>query len=167
MKIISVIGYSGSGKTFLILSAIKLLKERIDFNSSVLKNIHKHRIDIEGKDSYKFSISGAQYSITRNKFNENTIFIKKNIEIRKIIEWIERGPLKTDILFIEGFRNLYFPTILCVKEISEIQPQLSNNIKMISGIITTKKTKLQQEIDFPIIDINQEFDLFLDIFKII
>lgn len=167
MKIISVIGYSGSGKTFLILKAIKLLKERLGFNCSVIKNIHEHRIDVEGKDSYKFSLSGAQYSITRNKFNENTIFIKKDIEIQNIIEWIENGPLETDVLFIEGFRNLNFPTILCIKEMSDIQSQLTNNVKMISGIISTKKNGLQEKVDFPIIDINQEFDLFLDIFKII
>ncbi|MFX1361432.1 MAG: molybdopterin-guanine dinucleotide biosynthesis protein B [Promethearchaeota archaeon] len=167
MKIISVIGYSGTGKTFLIVEAIILLKQQLNYNCSVIKNIHEHRIDTQGKDSYKFTDAGAQYSISRNKFNENVIFIKKDIEIHNIIEWIEDGPLKTDILFLEGFRNLPFPAILCINDLPEIKPQLTNQVKMISGLITTKPNELQEEIGIPIIDIHKEFDKFLNIFKVI
>lgn len=167
MKIISVIGYSGTGKTFLIVKAIILLKQQLNYNCSVIKNIHEHRIDTQGKDSYKFTDAGAQYSISRNKFNENVIFIKKDIEIHNIIEWIEDGPLKTDILFLEGFRNLPFPAILCINDLPEIKPQLTNQVKMISGLITTKPNELQEEIGIPIIDIHKEFDKFLNIFKVI
>ncbi len=167
MKIISVIGYSGTGKTFLIVKAIILLKQQLNYNCSVIKNIHEHRIDTQGKDSYKFTDVGAQYSISRNKFNENVIFIKKDIEIHNIIEWVDDGPLKTDVLFIEGFRNLSFPTILCINDLSEIKPQLTNQVKMISGLITTKPSELQEEKGIPIIDIHKEFDKFLNIFKLI
>ncbi|MFX1458879.1 MAG: molybdopterin-guanine dinucleotide biosynthesis protein B [Promethearchaeota archaeon] len=167
MKIISVIGYSGTGKTFLIVKAIILFKQQLNYNCSVIKNIHEHRIDTQGKDSYKFTDAGAQYSISRNKFNENVIFIKKDIEIHNIIEWIEDGPLKTDILFLEGFRNLPFPAILCINDSPEIKPQLTNQVKMISGLITTKPNELQEEIGIPIIDIHKEFDKFLNIFKVI
>ncbi|MFW9946986.1 MAG: molybdopterin-guanine dinucleotide biosynthesis protein B [Candidatus Odinarchaeota archaeon] len=167
MKTISVIGYSGTGKTFLIVKAIILLKQQLNYNCSVIKNIHEHRIDTQGKDSYKFTDAGAQYSISRNKFNENIIFIKNDIEIYKIIEWIDEGPLKTDILFIEGFRTLSFPTILCVNDLSEIKPQLTNQVKMISGLITTKTNEPQEEKGIPIININKDFNKFLNIFKIL
>ncbi len=166
MKIISVIGYSGTGKTFLIVKAIILLKQQLNYNCSVIKNIHEHRIDTQGKDSYKFTDAGAQYSISRNKFNESVIFIKNDIEIHKIIDWIDEGPLKTDILFIEGFRNLSFPTILCINDLSEIKLQLTNQVKMISGLITIKSDEPQEEGGIPIININKEFDKFLNIFKI-
>ncbi|MFX0148277.1 MAG: molybdopterin-guanine dinucleotide biosynthesis protein B [Candidatus Hodarchaeota archaeon] len=166
MKIVSVIGYSGSGKTFLISNAIKLLKQQLNLKSSVIKNVHKHEIDVEEKDSYKFADVGAQYSIIRNNLKENAIFIKKDIEIKSLIELIEVGPLKTDILFIEGFRNLNFPTILCVKNFSEIKSQLTKKVKMISGLVTKNQTDLQAEIDLPIIDIINNFERFLNIFKI-
>jgi len=167
MKVISVIGYSGSGKTFLIVKAIILLKQQLNCSCSVIKNIHEHRIDTQGKNSYKFTDAGAQYSISRNKFNEHVIFIKKNIEIHSIVDWIDKGPLKTDVLFIEGFRNLSFPTILCINNLSEIKPQLTNQVKMISGLIITNPNELQEEDGIPIIDIHKEFDKFLNIFKVI
>ena len=55
MIIISVIGYSGSGKTHFIQKAIKRLKTEFNFEVVVIKNVHQHKIDEEGKDSYKFS----------------------------------------------------------------------------------------------------------------
>ncbi|MFX1497811.1 MAG: molybdopterin-guanine dinucleotide biosynthesis protein B [Promethearchaeota archaeon] len=166
MIIISVIGYSGSGKTFFISKAIELLKDRLKLNSSVIKNIHEHKIDIEGKDSQKFIDAGSQYSIIRNKLNETAIFFKKNVDMEKLINWIQESPLKTDIIFIEGFRNLVFPKVLCIKELSEIKSQLTNKVKMISGLFAKNRTQFEGKIDLPFIDITTDFERFLHIFKI-
>lgn len=166
MIIISVIGYSGSGKTHFIQKAIKRLKTEFNFEVVVIKNVHQHKIDEEGKDSYKFSEAGAVYSIIKNKFNENAIFLKKKINIEELIRWIIKGPFKVKIVFIEGFRNLSFPTILCVKEISEIKPQLNENVKAISGLITTSKLSQKIEIKLPILDAEENFESFLKIFEI-
>ncbi|MHA1487245.1 MAG: molybdopterin-guanine dinucleotide biosynthesis protein B, partial [Promethearchaeota archaeon] len=53
MNVISVIGYSGSGKTHIIEFLIKKFKIELDLEVSVIKYIHEHRIDEEGKDSFK------------------------------------------------------------------------------------------------------------------
>ena len=166
MIIISVIGYSGSGKTHFIQKAIKRLKTELNFEVVVIKNVHQHKIDEEGKDSYKFSEAGAVYSIIKNKFNENAIFLKKKINIEELIRWIIKGPFKVEIIFIEGFRNLSYPTILCIKELSEIKPQLNDNVKAISGLITTSKLSQKSEIKLPIVDAEQNFESFLKIFDI-
>ena len=166
LKVISVIGYSGSGKTYLILNAIKLLQKRLGLNSSVIKNIHEHRIDSMGKDSYTFTSVGAQYSIVRNKFYENVIFINKDISIQTMIKWLQSGPLETDVFFLEGFRGLNFPTILCVEDSEGIKQQLTKNIKMISGMICSKKYEILDDLRIPIIDIVKEFTDFIKIFKI-
>ena len=152
MKIISVIGYSGSGKTYFIQKAIRKLKTELNFEVVVIKNIHQHQIDEEGKDSYIFAEAGAVLSIIKNKFDENAIFIKKKIDIEELIKWIIKGPFKVDIIFTEGFRDLLYPTILCVKELSEIKPQLNENVKIISGLITTSKLSQKSEIKLPIVD---------------
>ena len=77
IKVINVIGYSRSGKTFFILNAINLLKKNLNFNVAVIKNIHDHQIDEEGKDSYEFSRYGAKYSITKNQNTRSLIkFLK-------------------------------------------------------------------------------------------
>ena len=66
LKIISLIGRSGSGKTNLIINAIKRLRKELHYNIAVIKNIHEHQIDEEGKDSYKYIEAGANYAITKN-----------------------------------------------------------------------------------------------------
>jgi molybdopterin-guanine dinucleotide biosynthesis protein MobB len=45
MKVISVIGYSGSGKTQIIEYIIKKFKTEFNLEVSVVKYIHEHRID--------------------------------------------------------------------------------------------------------------------------
>jgi len=166
MIIISVIGYSGSGKTHFIQKAIRRLKIELNFEVMVIKNIHQHQIDEEGKDSYIFTEAGAIYSIIKNKFNENAIFLKKKINIKELIRWVIKGPFKVEIIFTEGFRNLSYPTILCVKKISEIEPQINENVKVISGLITTSKFSQKSEIKLPIVDAEENFERFLKIFEI-
>ncbi|MBA7531511.1 hypothetical protein ES705_23724 [subsurface metagenome] len=166
MIIISVIGYSGSGKTHFIQKLIRKLKTELNFEVAVIKNIHQHQIDEEGKDSYIFTEAGAVYSIIKNKFNENAIFFKKKINSEELIKWIIKGPFKVEIIFTEGFRNLSFPTILCVKEISEIKPQLNENVKAISGLITTSKLSQKSESKLPIVDAEENFKSFLKVFEI-
>jgi len=166
MIIISVIGYSGSGKTHFIQNVIRRLKTELNFDVMVLKNIHQHRIDKEGKDSYIFTEAGAIYSIIKNKFNENAIFFNKKINIEELIKWVIKGPFKIDIIFTEGFRDLSYPTILCVKKISEIETQLNENVKVISGLITTSKLNQKSKFRLPIVDAEEKFESFLKIFKI-
>ncbi len=164
--IISVIGQSGSGKTMLIAHAIKLLKLYFNYEVAIIKNIHEHQIDEEGKDSYVFSEAGATYSITKNIYNETVIFSKKELNIETIIEWLLKGPFKIDLVFTEGFRSLEAPTIICLKELKELKPQYNENIKMISGLICSKKVEESNEFNLPIIDIETDFDEFLKNFKI-
>ncbi|MFX1394478.1 MAG: molybdopterin-guanine dinucleotide biosynthesis protein B [Promethearchaeota archaeon] len=163
-----MIGYSGSGKTQLILNAIELLRINLNYQTAVIKNIHEHQIDREDKDSYKYGEAGAKFSITKNVNNETTIFLKKKISIEKLQEWIANGPYKIDLIFIEGFRNLDYPTILCVKNLEEIESQLTNNVRMISGMICSNFTHKNKKINknLLIIDIQKEFEKFLKIFNI-
>ena len=166
MIIISVIGYSGSGKTRFIQKAIRKLKTELNFEVMVIKNIHQHQIDEEGKDSYKFTEAGAVLSIIKNKLNENAIFFKKKINIEELIRWVIKGPFKVDVIFTEGFRDLSYPTILCVKKLSEIKNQLNDNVKAISGLTITSKLNQKSEIKLPIVDVEEKFESFLKIFEI-
>lgn len=166
MKIISVIGFSGSGKTYLILNALKLLRSTLNYKVAVIKNIHEHQIDKKDKDSYKFGEAGAYFSITQNINDETTIFLKKKISSEKLIEWLLKGPFNVDLIFFEGFRKLNYPTILCLKNWEELESQLNYNVKMISGLICLEEERKENELKIPIIDIENDFDKFLATFKI-
>jgi molybdopterin-guanine dinucleotide biosynthesis protein B len=166
MKLINVIGYSGSGKTHLIAHAIKKLKSELDLTIIVIKNVHTHKIDTEGKDSFKFSDAGADFSVIRNKYNEVAIFFKKDLHVDRIIELVMKLSDHIDLVFAEGFRDLKVPTILCVKNLEDINTQLNPNIKMISGLVSTKGRRKTDIQDLPIVNIKTEFDQFLEIFDI-
>jgi len=167
MKIISVIGYSGSGKTYLIEKIIRKLKVELNLEVSVIKYIHEHRIDERGKDSFRFSESGAVFSIINNKFGESAIFLKKEINLDELIIWLDQSPFNMEIIIFESFRNLPYPTILCVKELKDVKEQFTENVKMISGLITKSEITQSEEVDLPVVDLDKDFKEFCKIFKII
>ena len=166
MKIISVIGTSGSGKTYLIEKIIRKLKFELNLEVGVIKYIHEHRVDEKGKDSFRFSESGAVFSIIKNKFGESAIFLKKEINLDELIIWLDQCPFHLDVIFFESFRNLPYPTILCVEELSQIGAQLNENVKMLSGLIITSKFTQNEEMDLPVVDVDKNFKEFCKIFKI-
>lgn len=166
MKLISLIGYSGSGKTFFIEHAIKILKTQLNLNSGVIKNVHTHPVDIEGKDSYRFMTSGTEFALIKNNKKQNALFFNKNLDLDQLIEWIEKGPFEVDVIFIEGFRNLKIPSILCVQNEADIKSQISNEVKLISGLITIKKGYPKKYHEIPAINIENDFQIFKKTFEI-
>ena len=166
MNIISLIGFSGSGKTHIIVQAIELLQASLNIKIACIKNVHQHDVDVKGKDSFKFMRAGATYSIIKNQHNELAIFLRHDFEIHEVIDWISKGPLKLDLIFIEGFRKLSFPTILCVKEYNEIAEQLSDKVRMISGVLTSKSNYPNEYKGIPIRNLKNAFTEFLNTFDI-
>jgi len=170
IRLINVIGYSGSGKTQFIINAIELLKKTLNYEVAVIKNIDEHQIDKESKDSYKFSKAGASFSITKNINDETTIFIKKELSIKKLTKWMESGPFNIDLIFTEGFRTLEVPTVLCVKNVKELKPQFNNYITMISGIICStsypKSIVVDDKLEIQIIDIQENYNIFIKLFNL-
>ena len=167
IKIIDVIGYSGSGKTHLITNAIKLFKKQLNYNVVVIKNVKHHQIDKEGKDSHKFTESGAIYSIIKNNTNDVGIFLKKKEDnFEEIYDWLQKGPSNVDLLLTEGFRHMNNPTILCVSKVDDIESQINENVKLISGIICSSILNIESFTEIPILDLEKEFQRFLEIFKI-
>ena len=89
------------------------------------------------------------------------------MDISLFINWIAEGPFKLDLLFIEGFRGLAYPSILCVQNTKNIQTQLSQNVKMISGRITSQNKTLDHYFNIPVIDLNKDFEIFIKVFNLL
>ena len=79
IKIIDIIGYSGSGKTYFIMNAIKLIRKQLNYNVAVIKNVKHHQIDKKGKDSYIFTESGASYSAIKNNQNVHSHILERTV----------------------------------------------------------------------------------------
>jgi molybdopterin-guanine dinucleotide biosynthesis protein B len=98
-------GPSGSGKTTLIEKVAKVLIETKEV--AIIKNDPKDKaiFDIEGKDSYKFSKTGAEVVVTSS--TRTTYLSKRHKEIDEIIEMFQYF----DILLVEGLKTLPLPRI--------------------------------------------------------
>ena len=100
-------GPSNSGKTTLILKvARKLIHER-GMQVAIIKNDPKDKasFDVPGKDSYKFSDTGAEVVVTSP--TRTTYFSQRHKDLDKIITMFEHF----DILLVEGLKNLPLPRI--------------------------------------------------------
>lgn len=100
-------GPSNSGKTTLIVKVAARLMHEHGKEVAIIKNDPKDkaRFDIPGKDSYKFSDSGAEVIVTSP--NRTTLFSHRHYELDELIPLFGRF----DILLVEGLKTLPLPRI--------------------------------------------------------
>jgi len=100
-------GPSNSGKTTLILKVARKLIHEHKLKVAIIKHDPKDkaRFDVEGKDSYKFSDTGAEVIVTSP--NRTTYFSQKKSELDDMIRLFD----DFDFLLVEGLKNLPLPRI--------------------------------------------------------
>mgnify|MGYP003983673881 FL=1 len=119
--IISIAGKQNAGKTTLIKDLIPKLKEQ-GYRVGTLKyNIRKFDIDHEGKDTYKYSSSGAD-SVAISTQSEFVV-MKKTAKPLTLHEIIEAHFSDVDVVLVEGYREDGYPRIRI------IDPQDTNAVK--------------------------------------
>ncbi|HHH19142.1 MAG TPA: molybdopterin-guanine dinucleotide biosynthesis protein B [Campylobacterales bacterium] len=104
-RAVAFTGPSNSGKTTLIEKVARTLI--VDHQVAIIKNDPKDKatFDIEGKDSYKFSQTGAEVIVTSP--TRTTYFSKRHQELRELIQLFG----EFDYLLVEGLKNLPLPRI--------------------------------------------------------
>jgi len=119
--IISIAGKQNAGKTTLLKDLIPKLKEQ-GYRVGTLKyNIRKFDIDHEGKDTYKYSSSGAD-SVAISTQSEFVV-MKKTAKPLTLQEIIEAHFSDVDVVLVEGYREDGYPRIRI------IDPQDTNAVK--------------------------------------
>ena len=100
-------GPSNSGKTTLILKVARKLIHEHKKEVAIIKHDpgDKARFDVDGKDSFKFSQTGAEVIVTSP--NKTTYFSKRNKDLDEMIRLFD----KFDILLVEGLKTLPLPRI--------------------------------------------------------
>ena len=128
-------GPSNSGKTTLIEKvAKKLIGQK---KVAIIKNDPKDKatFDVEGKDSYKFSQTGAEVVVTSP--TRTTYFSQREKTLDEIIEMIN----EFDILLVEGLKTLPLPRIAIFRgEIDENYFECSEAIAVDHTIDTSAYT---------------------------
>jgi len=100
-------GPSNSGKTTLILKVARKLIHEYSKKVAIIKHDpgDKARFDVDGKDSFKFSQTGAEVIVTSP--TRTTYFSKEHKDLDEMIRLFD----KFDILLVEGLKNLPLPRI--------------------------------------------------------
>ncbi len=100
-------GPSNSGKTTLILKVARKLIHEHSLDVAIIKNDPKDKaqFDVPGKDSYKFSDTGAEVVVTSP--TRTTYFSQRHKELDEIVAMFA----DFDVLLVEGLKNLPLPRI--------------------------------------------------------
>jgi len=143
-------GPSNSGKTTLILKVARRLIHENGLKVAIVKNDPKDkaRFDVPGKDSYKFSDTGAEVIVTSP--TRTTYFSQKQQSLDEIIELF--GDF--DILLVEGLKNLPLPRISIFRESIDKEYLPYMNALAIDGSINCIDYDLPQGLD--VLDLNNE-----------
>ena len=139
-------GPSGSGKTTLIEKISTILTQTREV--AIIKHDPKDKgvFDREGKDSYKFSQTGAEVVVTSP--SRTTYFSQRNRDLDEIIQMFNHF----DILLVEGLKTLPLPRIAIFRErIDESYLDYSEAIAIDQSIDLDKYT-IPSHID--ILDLN-------------
>ena len=99
-------GPSNSGKTTLVVKVSELLQKK-GFKVCIVKHDPKDKaiFDVPGKDSDKFSKTGADVAVVSP--TRTTLFKQSNSSIEEMIKLFN----KFDYLLVEGLKNLPLPRI--------------------------------------------------------
>jgi len=97
--VISIIGYSGTGKTTLIEKLLPVLKGR-GLRVGVIKHdAHSFEIDREGKDSWRFTQAGADIVAVMSK-EKSAVMVNRELDL----EVLCAASTGVDLILTEGYK---------------------------------------------------------------
>ena len=139
-------GPSNSGKTTLIVKVANILIDTYHKDVAIIKNDPKDkaRFDTEGKDSFKFSQTGADVIVTSP--SRTTLFSQKHKDLSDMISML--GDF--DILLVEGLKTLPLPRIAIFRK--RLDPDYFDVSEALAVDETIKKSDIPSSL--PILDLN-------------
>ena len=130
MRIITVKGFSKTGKTTTATSLVSELKRR-GYTVGTVKDIHfkDFEADTPGTDTYKHAQAGARRVTARGPKNTG-IIMDERMTMDAILKYY-----KEDFVIIEGDCGIDSPTIITAKTINDIEEKMCPEAIAVSGII--------------------------------
>ncbi len=152
-------GPSNSGKTTLILKVARKLIHEYNKEVAIIKHDPKDkaRFDVEGKDSYKFSDTGAEVIVTSP--NRTTYFSQREKDLDEMIRLFDNF----DVLLVEGLKSLPLPRISIFRNYLDSDYFPYMDALAIDGSVNIKEYDLPNNI--AILDLNNCDDVISWILK--
>ena len=133
MKIIGIVGWKNSGKTFYVSEIIKKLKSNNYRVASIKHAHHEFDIDRPNTDSYIHRKSGSSQVIISSSKRWAKISELEKQDEKKLYELINELS-ETDIVLVEGYKNESHPKIEIISE--NKKEHLFQKIKNVRAIIS-------------------------------
>ncbi len=108
-KIVSFVGFSGSGKTTFLEQLIKRIKQRGVSVAVIKHDAHRFQMDREGKDTFRFYEAGSDCVAISSE--EKLAVIRRNEVCPDVREMIGMLPGEYDVILVEGYRMSDLPKI--------------------------------------------------------
>ena len=139
-------GPSNSGKTTAIVKIAEKLTKK--YKVAIIKNDpgDKARFDVEGKDSWKFSQTGANVAVVSP--NRTTLFLQEKRDIKDVAKLFG----EYDVLIVEGLKYLDLPRIGVFRK--ELDESYFPYIKAIACDDSVDLSKYDLPKDMEILDLN-------------
>ncbi|WP_457746280.1 molybdopterin-guanine dinucleotide biosynthesis protein B [Sulfurimonas sp.] len=152
-------GPSNSGKTTLILKIARKLIHEHKLEVAIIKHDPKDkaRFDVEGKDSYKFSDTGAEVIVTSP--NRTTYFSQRKSELEDMVRLFG----EFDILLVEGLKNLPLPRISIFRNEIDVDYFAFMNALAIDKSVDISQYDVPKSVD--ILDLNTTDEIISWILK--
>ena len=143
MKIVGIVGWKNSGKTYFVSKIINKLKIK-NYRVASIKHAH-HEFDIDHKDtdSYIHRKAGSTQVIVSSSKRWVKITELNNLK-EQTLNYLLNQLSDTDIVIVEGFKNENHPKIEIIKKCNN--DYLFNKISNIQAVISDEKinTDLKQ-----------------------
>jgi molybdopterin-guanine dinucleotide biosynthesis protein B len=155
LKIISVYGYSNSGKTTTVECLIRELVNR-GYTVGTVKEIHyeEFTIDTEGSNTDRHRKAGAELVTARGLF-ETDILYREKLPIQEILKFY-----KQDYVILEGVTDFDVPKILCATNPEDVLKRMSPGVFALSGVIANEITGYEK---LPVINAMNNIEKLTDL----
>ncbi|MDX9799995.1 MAG: molybdopterin-guanine dinucleotide biosynthesis protein B [Spirochaetia bacterium] len=142
MKVFSVIGFSGSGKTTSIENIIMELKRRGYSVGAVKQCHHRVKTDIDGTNSDRMRLAGASL-VTAISRDETHVFYQRPLSMSLILSLYDQ-----DFVVLEGSSDINVPAIITAQDTAGIDKKLCPGVFAVSGVIASR---LKEYKGYPVI----------------
>lgn len=130
MKIFSIVGYSGSGKTSTAVAVIKELIRRGCTVGAVKETHHAIRTDAQGTNTDLLRQAGASLVAARS-LNETHVFFEERLPLQRILPFFDY-----DYVVLEGVSDMSVPQIVTAIDTEGIEAKLNAHTFAVSGVIS-------------------------------
>ncbi len=143
MKIVGIVGWKNSGKTYFVCKIINKLKIKNYRVASIKHAHHEFDIDHKGTDSYLHREAGSSQVLVSSSKRWVKITELNNSKEQTLDDLLNQLS-ETDIVIVEGFKNDNHPKIEIIKKGND--DHLFKNISNIKAVISEEKinTDLKQ-----------------------